>query len=77
MRNVKSDVWEIDDCRYVTSYCMDLYKEIVKLRPEWHSDDDDKGVIKIVMTGSSSDPVEWRPFIGNKNVVNFSASREG
>lgn len=32
---------------------MDLYKEIVKLRPEWHSDDDDKGVIKIVMTGSS------------------------
>lgn len=34
---------------------MDLYKEIVKLRPEWHSDDDDKGVIKIVMTGSSSD----------------------
>ena len=50
---------------------MDLYKEIVKLRPEWHSDDDDKGVIKIVMTGSSSDPVEWRPFIGNKNVVNF------
>ena len=56
---------------------MDLYKEIVKLRPEWHSDDDDKGVIKIVMTGSSSDPVEWRPFIGNKNVVNFSASREG
>ena len=39
---------------------VDLYKEIVKLRPEWHSDDDDKGVIKIVMTGSSSDPVEWR-----------------
>src|SRR5690606_6694232 len=38
---------------------IDLYKEIVKLRPDWHSDDDDKGVIKIVMTGSSSDPVEW------------------
>lgn len=44
----------------------ELYKEIVALRPEWHSDDDDKGVIKIVMTGSSSDPVEWQPFIGNK-----------
>ncbi|MFD1037790.1 type I restriction endonuclease subunit R [Virgibacillus byunsanensis] len=45
---------------------IDLYKEIIKLRPEWHSDDDKKGVIKIVMTGSSSDPVEWQPFIGNK-----------
>lgn len=45
---------------------IDLYKEIVKLRPEWHSDDDDKGKIKIVMTGSSSDPESWQPFIGNK-----------
>ncbi|MGM0168762.1 type I restriction enzyme, R subunit [Enterococcus sp. AZ135] len=45
---------------------IDLYKEIVKLRPNWHSDDDDKGRIKIVMTGSSSDPEDWQPFIGNK-----------
>lgn len=45
---------------------IDLYKEIVALRPEWHSDEDDKGMIKVVMTGSSSDPVEWQPFIGNK-----------
>ncbi|MGG0391053.1 type I restriction endonuclease subunit R [Priestia megaterium] len=54
---------------------IDLYKEIVKLRPEWHSDDDDKGVIKIVMTGSSSDPVEWQPFIGNKKRREFLARR--
>lgn len=45
---------------------IDLYKEIVALRPGWHSDNDDEGVIKIVMTGSSSDPEEWQPFIGNK-----------
>ncbi|MCB8520891.1 type I restriction endonuclease subunit R [Enterococcus faecium] len=45
---------------------IDLYKEIVKLRPNWHSNDDDKGRIKIVMTGSSSDPESWQPFIGNK-----------
>lgn len=32
-----------------------LYDEIIKLRPEWHSDDLDKGVIKVVMTSSSSD----------------------
>jgi len=45
---------------------IDLYKAIIELRPEWHSDDIDKGVIKVVMTGSSSDPKEWQPFIGTK-----------
>lgn len=54
---------------------IDLYKEVVKLRPDWHSDDDDKGVIKIVMTGSSSDPAEWQPFIGNKKRREFLARR--
>ncbi|HDR6309118.1 TPA: type I restriction endonuclease subunit R [Bacillus cereus] len=54
---------------------IDLYKEVVKLRPGWHSDDDDKGVIKIVMTGSSSDPAEWQPFIGNKKRREFLARR--
>ncbi len=46
--------------------CIDLYNEIVKLRPHWHSDDDDKGFIKVVMTGSASDPKEWQPHIRNK-----------
>ncbi|MDQ1298155.1 MAG: type restriction enzyme subunit [Campylobacterota bacterium] len=32
-----------------------LYEEIIKLRPQWHSDDLDKGVIKVIMTASSSD----------------------
>src|SRR5699024_6543103 len=35
--------------------CMDLYDEIIALRPEWHSDDDDKGVIKVIMTGSAAE----------------------
>ncbi len=46
--------------------CVDLSKEIVRLRPEWHHDDDDKGIIKVVMTGSASDPPEWQPHIRNK-----------
>lgn len=33
----------------------DLYEEIIKLKPNWHSDDLDKGVIKVVMTSASSD----------------------
>ena len=45
---------------------VDLYKEIVVLRPDWHSDDLMAGKIKVVMTGSSSDPVDWQPFIGTK-----------
>lgn len=46
--------------------CVDLYHEIVAIRPEWHSDDDDAGAIKIVMTGSASDPLSWQKHIGNK-----------
>lgn len=46
--------------------CVDLYTEIVKLRPEWHSDSDETGAIKIVMTGSASDPPEWQQHIRNK-----------
>ncbi len=46
--------------------CVDLYNEIIKLKPHWHSDDDEKGVIKVVMTGSAKDPTEWQPHIRNK-----------
>ena len=46
--------------------CVELYNEIVKLRPEWENSDDDKGVIKVVMTGSASDPKEWQEHIRNK-----------
>jgi len=46
--------------------CVDMYNAIVKLRPDWHSDDDDKGVLKIVMSGSASDRAEWQPHIRNK-----------
>ncbi len=46
--------------------CVDLYKAIVALRPDWHDDDDAKGAIKVVMTGSASDPTEWQGHIRNK-----------
>ncbi len=46
--------------------CVKLYKEIVVLRPEWHSDDDETGAIKIVMTGSAADPPEWQPHLGKR-----------
>ena len=46
--------------------CVALYEEIVRLRPDWHSDDDTKGRIKVVMTGSASDPASWQRHIRNK-----------
>jgi type I restriction enzyme R subunit len=46
--------------------CVELYNEIIKLRPQWHSYDDQKGQIKVVMTGSANDPTEWQQHIRNK-----------
>lgn len=46
--------------------CVELYDAIIKIRPLWHSDDDDKGNIKVIMTGSSSDNLNMQPHIRNK-----------
>jgi type I restriction enzyme, R subunit len=45
---------------------VDLYRELAVLKPEWAVDDDAAGVLKVVMTGSASDPLEWQPHIRNK-----------
>jgi len=47
--------------------CVDLYNAIVKLHPDWHAEEDDKGVIKIVMTGSAADKLEWQPHIADNH----------
>jgi type I restriction enzyme R subunit len=47
--------------------CVDLHNEIVKLRPDWARDDDDQGEIKVIMTGSASDPLDWQQHIRNKS----------
>ncbi len=46
--------------------CVELYAELTRLRPEWDSEDDEAGEIKVVMTGSASDPTEWQRHIRNK-----------
>ena len=46
--------------------CVALYDEIIKLRPHWHSEDDNTGSLKIVMTGAASDPPQWQTHIGGK-----------
>jgi len=45
---------------------VELYREIVAIRPSWPSTDDDQGRLKVIMTGSASDPLEWQDHIRNK-----------
>ncbi len=45
---------------------VDLYREIAALRPEWVGTGDDDGALKVVMTGSASDPLDWQDHIRNK-----------
>lgn len=55
--------------------CIELYKAIIALRPQWHETDDQRGAIKIVMTGSADDPPEWQPHIRNKTLRGDLAKR--
>ena len=55
--------------------CIDLYRQLAKLRPDWHDEDDDKGRMKVVMTGAASDPLHWQPHIRNKPRREALASR--
>ena len=47
--------------------CVDLYQELSRLRPDWCAQNDDKGKIKVVMTGSASDGPEWQEHIRSKS----------
>ncbi len=46
--------------------CVDLYRALTALRPDWHDESDEKGAIKVVMTGSASDPGDWQQHIRSK-----------
>lgn len=55
--------------------CVALCNEIIRLRPDWHDEDDERGVIKVVMTGSASDPTDWQQHIRNKPRREMLANR--
>ena len=54
---------------------VELYREIGKLRPEWLAEEDDEGAMKVVMTGSASDPADWQAHIRNKSRREALANR--
>ena len=47
--------------------CVELYGELIQLRPDWHGDEDSAGKVKVVMTGAASDPSDWQQHIRNKS----------
>jgi type I restriction enzyme R subunit len=55
--------------------CVALYDEIAKLRPDWVHTDDAKGCMKVIMTGSATDPLEWQGHIRNKPAREVMAKR--
>lgn len=54
---------------------VELYAEIIKLRPQWHSDDIKKGFIKVVMTGAASDPAHYLRHLHTKEERDLLADR--
>ena len=55
--------------------CVALYDELVQLRPDWHSDNDENGFIKVVMSGAASDPKPWQRHLGGKTRRELLAKR--
>ncbi|MCY3942575.1 MAG: type I restriction endonuclease subunit R [Gemmatimonadetes bacterium] len=55
--------------------CVDLYRELVRIRQQLADDDDAKGRVKVVMTGSASDPPDWQPHIRSKKRRELLAKR--
>jgi type I restriction enzyme R subunit len=55
--------------------CVELYHRITQLRPAWHDSADDKGKLKVVMTGSAADPQAYQPHVRNKQGMDHLAKR--
>jgi type I restriction enzyme R subunit len=56
--------------------CVARYDAIVKLRPQWHCNDDEGGKIKVVMTEAASDPPAWQAHIGTRPKTSGQAHQE-
>ena len=54
---------------------VELYNKIIALRPDWHADDAAEGTIKVVMTGSASDPARYQPHLYDKKQRNQLKAR--
>jgi type I restriction enzyme R subunit len=51
---------------YSRRIAIDMYRQITCLHPEWHSSDPLDGEVKVIISGSADDPLEWQPYLLNK-----------
>ena len=51
---------------YSRRIAIDMYQQIIRLRPEWHSANPLEGAIKVIISGSADDPLEWQPHLLSK-----------
>ena len=52
-----------------------MYNEIIKLKPEWHNENVNDGGLKVIMTSSSTDPLDWQKFSTTKEEKKLLAQR--
>lgn len=53
----------------------DLYEQIIKIRPDWHDNDDERGAIKVIITGGASDELKLQQHIRNKQNIKVIEKR--
>jgi type I restriction enzyme R subunit len=49
--------------------CVEMYNALVRLHPEWDSDDDTTGAIKVIMSGTPGERLEWQKHIRTKQQI--------
>ncbi|WP_209629683.1 hypothetical protein [Methanofollis sp. W23] len=55
--------------------CVEMYNALIHLHPEWDSDDDTTGAIKVVMSGTKSEKLEWQKHIRTKQQIKVLRKR--
>lgn len=55
--------------------CTEVYDRIIDARPDWHSEEDAEGAVKVIMTGSAQDPAAFQPHIRSKSKLELLRNR--
>ncbi len=70
IEHFEARLWALDGKAMIVGMsrriCVELYRALVDLRPDWQADGDEQGRLKVVMTGSAADPRDWQEHIRSK-----------
>lgn len=54
---------------------VDMYRQIIRLRPDWHSHEEDEGAIKVIISGGAEEEAHFQPHLRNKKAMEAIAKR--